>query len=579
MPAPDAAATPTSATADAPDEPIAAPERRDRWRWSLLALGTSALALRAVTALGRLRTADEGLWMLRTDGFSQAVVNGDFARATANIRELDTMPGVTTMWIGSAAKAVWAAGRRLGLWAAPEVPFVTSGTGLVAGQLGMAVATAALLVLVVVLLRWWVGRGPALAAGVLLATEPFFIAHGAVLHTDELLALFGGGALVATAVALGVPKPTPVTGRPWMAPLAGALWAGTFLTKLTAVLFLPAASLLALWALVAALRGRAAATADRAARRAAALRAVRTAAVTVVTAVVVAVAAYPALWVAPREEVRAMWRSVNLGATGHAQFFLGELTATPGPTFYAVALPLRMTPWFLAGTLVAVVVLVARRDLRPYAAALACMAGPLAVGTSLASKQFDRYGLPLLVVAAVALGLAAANVVGAVRHRWVAERRGAVGLVAAAALALHAARIVPWGLAYFNPALGGAETAERAILVGWGEVSNEVPGLVLELEGGRCRSVRISSVLESNGRPKADVDGATYVSVYVNHRQRVPEDHLAELLEGRPLAATIERGGVTYVQLYGPPEGSDDAAAGGDRAGERLCDATDAATP
>jgi hypothetical protein len=284
----------------------------------------------------------------------------------------------------------------------------------------------------------------------------------------------------------------------------------------------------------------------------------------------VALAAYPALWVSPREELRAMWRSVNLGATGHAQFFMGELTPTPGPTFYAVALPLRMTPWFLLGTLAAVVVLVVRRELRPYAAALACMAGPVAVGTSLASKQFDRYGLPLLVLAAIALGLAAVHLVEAIRRESVARRRGAVGLVAAAALVVHAALVVPWGLAYFNPALGGADTAERAILVGWGEVSDEVPELVMELEGGRCRGVRVGSVLESNGQPKADVDGATYVSVYVNHRQRVPEDHLAELLAGRPLAATIVRGGVTYVELYGPPD-DPDPVTDGDPAGQLLC--------
>ena len=68
-----------------------------------------------------------------------------------------------------------------------------------------------------------------------------------------------------------------------------------------------------------------------------------------------------------------MWRSVNLGATGHKQFFMGEITETPGPAFYAVALPLRMTPWFLAGLALAVAAFVGRRDLRSTGAVLGLM--------------------------------------------------------------------------------------------------------------------------------------------------------------------------------------------------------------
>jgi hypothetical protein len=538
---------------------------------ALAGIGASALALRVATALGRLVTADERLWMLRSDGFSRSVADGEFSGATANIRRLDTMPGVTTMWIGSAAKWVWLSGRRHGLWAEHDGSFLRSPTGLVSAQVAMAVATAALLVLLVVLVGWWVGRGAALVAGVLLATEPFLVAHGAVLHTDELLALFGAGALVATALVLGVPSHRPATGRWWAVLLAGALWAGTFLTKLTALLFLPAAGLLALWALVAGWR----ATADGRARLRRAGQVGGRCAGTAVVALAVAVLAYPALWTAPGEETRAMWRSVNLGATGHAQFFRGEITDTPGPTFYAVALPLRMTPWFLAALALAVVVLVARRDLRPVGGALACMLLPPAVGVSLASKQFDRYGLPLLALAAVAVGVALAGLWDRLGAGQLARVGNRVGLVAAGALVTFSASVAPWGLAYFNPALGGADAAERTILVGWGEAARLAVDEVLVLEGGHCKGVRLAGVLRSNGTPVTDVDGATYVAVYVNQRQRVPRAQLERLLVDRDLVATVERGGVDYVRIYGRPANELAAAARleeGERpAGGLLC--------
>ena len=555
-----------------PGPPV--PERRpvQVWRWSLLALGLTAAGLRIATALGRLATADEKLWMTRSDGFSRAIADGDLAHATANIRALDTMPGVTTMWVGSAAKWVWLLGRGHGWWAEPDAPFVRSPSGLLSAQLAMAVATAALLVLVVVLVSWWVGRGAALAAGALLATEPFLVAHGAVMHTDELLSFFGAGALVATALALGVPSPAAVTARWWIAPLAGLMWAGTLLTKLSALLIAPAAGLLALWALVAALR----AATDRRSRWLTAGRVLRTCGLTAVATLAAGVLAYPALWVNGDEETRAMWRSVNLGATGHRQFFMGEITDTPGSTFYAVALPLRMTPWFLAALALAVLVVLARRDLRSTGATLVLMALPVAVGISLASKQFDRYGLPLLVLAAIAVGVAVAGTVGRLRAPALVRATRVATVVVIGGLVAHSASLAPWGLAYFNPALGGAERAERTVLVGWGEGAGLAAEQVLELEGGRCGDVRVGWTLRSDGTPVPDVDGATYVAVYVNHRQRIPPARLDRLLVDRELVGTVERAGVDYVRIYGPP--ADPWAAAlrlepGERpAGGRLCD-------
>ena len=50
------------------------------------------------------------------------------------------------------------------------------------------------------LLTWrLVGPAPALLAGLLLANEPFLVAHGRLLHTDPLLAL-----LMAVSILAGL---------------------------------------------------------------------------------------------------------------------------------------------------------------------------------------------------------------------------------------------------------------------------------------------------------------------------------------------------------------------------------------
>jgi len=159
-----------------------------------LAAASALLAAlpRALTA-GHFRTWDETLWMARSLRFSGAVATGNTADASASAGwDLVTMPGVTTMWIGSAARAVWSGGRHLGLWAhAAGATFDSSRSGLALAQLGVAAVTSALVGVLVLLVAAWAGQVAAGVAGVLLATEPFLVAHGAVLHTDELMTFSG----------------------------------------------------------------------------------------------------------------------------------------------------------------------------------------------------------------------------------------------------------------------------------------------------------------------------------------------------------------------------------------------------
>ena len=136
------------------------------------------------------------------------------------------MPGVPTMWLGSIGRLVWGIGRDVGVVEGRST-FYESRSGLTAAQLSVAVATSLLIGLVVWLVaRWAASPRAGLVAGLLLATEPFWVAHGSVIHTDELTSLFGLSGLLALGLVLGVPRVDDAVPAPPLAGRAGRLPAG-----------------------------------------------------------------------------------------------------------------------------------------------------------------------------------------------------------------------------------------------------------------------------------------------------------------------------------------------------------------
>lgn len=552
-----------AAPATAPEGPRQPAPEGNGLRLAVATLvGAVALVPRLLTA-GAYQTTDETLWMRRTVAFGDALLRGDLAAASASTEDLATMPGVTTMWLGSAARASWELAGWLGLVDA-EVPFVESPAGIHLAQASVAIATSVLIAAVVALAWRWTGPVPAVTAGLLLASEPFLVAHGAVLHTDELAALFGVSGALALLLALGVAPPGrhPHT----LAGAAGVLLASAVLTKVSALVLAPGLAVVVLASVVPA-RPR---TARRALRGLRAPEA-RTVAARLTTAAGAAAAtslvAWPALAVDTVHQLSLVVDSAGLAATPHLTFFLGDITETPGPLYYAVAVPLRMTPWFLLGCVV-LIPLAAVRGRRAHLAVLAVIALPMVVVLSGAVKQFDRYALVVLPFLALMVGIGAEVLVGALRHVGWGRVVRPLATVAAVGMAVHAVVVAPWGLAYFNPLLGGSETAERAILVGWGEGLELAGERIAELEGPACdvdvvvNYTRLDSAFDC-GRMTNQVAGAEYFLLYVNHRQRMtPEDLAALQARGRQLPPVRIRG-IDYVQIYdltAPPDPRTEAA-------------------
>jgi len=218
------------------------------------------------------------------------------------------------------------------------------------------------------------------------------------------------------------------------------------------------------------------------------------------------------------------------GGTPHesGNFFMGRAVEDPGPLYYPVAAAFRLTPLGLIGGLLALAGLATAR-LRPAAprgretgvlhaptdgagglpthatregvgggaidrtfiGVLLAWALLFVVFITLGPKKLDRYVLPALVALNLAGGVAIVRATAgladvarrsaAARHRLAQAvdvpggRFRAASVAAIAAVALVAvqgyamARAHVYPLAYYNPLLGGAAVASRAILIGWGE--------------------------------------------------------------------------------------------------------------
>lgn len=521
----------------------------------LLFVLSGALLTRFLT-IGNFVTKDEKFWMVRSNRFADALMGGRLDEASVTLGERATMPGVSTMWLGSLGRLVWSVGQDLGL-VDEQQEFVTSLSGLWTSQAMVAIATALLVTLVVALLHRWAGWGAAAVAAVLLVSEPWITAHGSVLHTDELTALFGVAGLLVLALAFDVPDRFACRRPVLIAALGGLLVMQSPLTKLLGLPFGVGALAMIVFALwrdrpSRSARGHPRLFGQRLWQLAAAAGA----------ALVAVPLSWPAMLFDPSTQISALVEFGGQAGQGHGQFFLGEPTSHPGWLYYAVVLPMRMTPWFFLGAVVSVPLALAARATRARAIWVLVWAVPATLVISSAHKQFDRYGLVLFVPMALLVGL------GVGRHlERLLERRPPLRVAAttlAVGAVLFGAVTAPWGLLYFNPVLGGGSTAEEVMLVGWGEGWELAVDEIREQQKGDCAGVSVAGARKTiygnataaplswfgvpcSAKPAGE---PTYVIAYVNQVQRVSEDELDRVLAGREHVGTVEIRGITVATIW-----------------------------
>lgn len=519
------------------------------WSPALITLLIGSIALLPrVLGLADFITTDEAYhWIARTERFSQAIANQQWADT-----RLTGHPGVTLMWLGSLGLVLERAATANG-WTS-----VTSAIEHLAWlRFPAALLQSLLVALGYLLLRRLVAPTTALITALLWATTPYLIAHARLLHLDALLTAFVTFSLLCILIACQSKRPLR-----WIIGAAG--FAGlALLTKGPALILLPSVGLLLLWQTPAATMG------ER-------LRRVITRYLLWLgVAALIVVMLWPALWVTPERAVAKYLGEIlsNGGRpNGDGQFFLGQAVGDPGLLFYPVANLFRMTPLIAIGLLALPLALwYSAAGERRVLFALAAFILFWTLVMTLGPKKFDRYVLPtwpaLLVLAAA--GLKAIVDIGLRIVDWRRDQSLRHNITSAIGLALFMVVLLqpalayhPYYLSYYNPLLGGGAVAQRVLLIGWGEGMDQVGAYLNarpDIDYGPVLSalprtldpfvqVPVKSMYE------LDQDSQNYAVVYLESIQRGAYPAIyAEIQQTIPLE-TITIHGIDYAQIYQLPK-------------------------
>jgi len=538
-------------------------------------------------------TADDQDWVRRAVDFSQAVQKWD-TRDTYQ----GAHPGVPVLWIANLvipAEHV----ARLESRDDDRTRLEKSSSYLpVLYRVRQALSgyAAALTVALAFLAARLFGPGPGLLAGLLLAGEPFLVAHGQLFSTDSLLAMLMAVSMLSVLAYLDG------RGDRFYLIVSGLAAGLAFSTKAPAILLFGLIPLvIVLWA-VADRRSTEAETATTSSGwlgpggpgRALVGDLLIWGAVAGLTYVVI----WPALWTDPIETLTRLERGVRgVGESPRrwGNFFLGQtyddddVPMLLWPVFYPIVTALRLSPITFMGLLMLIGLAVGgvlaahagrwREDRQavgqraaPMAAPgdsrrrvegrhLIALAGYVALFTimmTISPKKLDRYVLPvypvLVVLAAFGLWLTIERWLPG-RLRWLA-----VGVLGVCQVFLVAS-VAPYPLSFYNPMLGGAPTARQAMIVGWGEGLDQVAAYLdrqpnpREIVAVSLYKDQIVPLYRGNGARLEDWSKGNYLVSYVNMEQRglIPEP-LQELVMTTPPEHTVWINGIVYARVYRIPD-------------------------
>lgn len=531
-----------------------------KWRLSRtrLTLGLLAAAVFVLAAFPRLTTLDRALtadeydnWMERSARFYGALVARRFEETYQSYH-----PGVTITWLGglslAAADVIHPSDpARPWRWA---VDTSRMALALPAARFPIALLASLSLVVLFLLLHRLVGTPAALAGALVVAFDPFDLAHSRLIHLDASVSHF----MLLSLLAALVYWHGAGSYRFWL--LSGLLAGLAVLTKAPSAylfLFVPLAGLV--WRLAGSPRrewprhGR---------------RWLLDLLVWGAVALVVFASLWPAFWHNPLGLIREMLVQQQQTAAvphGRLNYFLGEVVRDPGPLFYVIAYLLRAAPLTLAG-LVLIPLLALRRRWLPagwWPILIVLLAYGVLFGALItpAAKKFDRYLLPAFPAFDLAATLALLGLLAAASRAWRWGRGLAFALALAfaaqssSALALH-----PYYLAWYNPLSGGPAVWSRALLVGWGEGLDLAADYLNSLpDASQLRVVALYRgfwpFFQGHTIPPERYDRAVidYVVTYSSQHQRGHWRQIEADLAGLAPEHVVTLNGLPYAEVYALP--------------------------
>jgi hypothetical protein len=485
-------------------------------------------------------------------------------------------PGVTVMWAGAAAyrtqypeyhiehpdqllhlKSVEPFLRETG-----HVPIDILST---ARTFVVLFVTVALTLAFIIALRL-MGEIAAVGGFLLIAFDPFHIAHSRVLQQDALMSSFMLLSLVAVLAHLHC-------GRRRSDLLISGISAGfAWLTRSPAFFLIPFIALLmlidswqkhrrALGMLIKDLSGR------------------------LVVWIGIGAATYmllwPAMWVKPWDNLlQILQEALGAASGGHANpiFYNGVIAlGDPGWHFYPLSYLWRASPVVLIGLILGFVALV--RDFRVsngknrvWAISLLFFAVAFIAFQSLGAKKFDRYILPIFAPLDLIAAMGWIASAKFLTHRWLSDgsvvRRWVipvlVGLVAFMQL-FGTISTSPYYLSYYNPLMGGPERAPEVMMIGWGEGLDEAARYLNSKP--RVKKVNVTSWYVSgpfdyffNGKSAIlafdmtdlnEILVGDYVVIYIHQWQRqLPSPEVLDFFSSLTPEYVVTINGLSYAKVY-----------------------------
>ena len=438
-----------------------------------------------VMGLNVFLTPDERRWLGRSVEFFIALMEGIWAGTLRRGH-----PGVTTMWTAVAGliskylSGAWSEGVSVSRPSLSEflqgVPTdMVSLDYLAATRLPTALLTSAFVVVLYFLVGKLLGRRVALLSAILVALDPFYLAHCRLLHHDALVTTFMTLSLLSFLVYVSQKQVSVYLA------LSGLSAGLAFLSKATSLFLVPLMALLTWMAYVA--QGAVSPQSRWQEGRRWLGRLLTWGLIAGLTFV----ALWPAMWVEPAKALAEVWeKSTSAAATDvHTQgdFFLGRPTLDAKVLFYPVTFLFRTTPLSLVGTAMAIYFLVRRYRPSPESEirdsrfnrnliSLLLYMFLFAIFMSLGGIKYDRYLLPIYLTLEIVAAEGICRLAQEAKLKTSIWNRRTFELntktLSILVLVLQAGFVLPhypYFLTYYNPALGGGWLAPRVMLIGWGE--------------------------------------------------------------------------------------------------------------
>lgn len=502
-------------------------------------------------------TTDELAWLSRAPRFISALAQGNFSGTYAVIH-----PGVTVMWLS---------GICMKLFIRPGMDFPTT---LAIARFPVVLITSLGIVLMFFFLRCLLPEKTALLASVLIALDPFYLAHSRFIHLDALLTTFMVLSVLSFLVWIRRPRASVFLL------MAGGFLGIGLLTKQPAESLIPYFLLvLVLWQLVLVRQG--APEGEKTCGgwfSAPSIRSVlQPFLILLLIAGVVFVIFWPVMWVAPLATVQKLGAGLeNVVENPHERigYFLGRVTTTDnyGPGFYPLVLAMRLTPLTLVFSLLGFLLCAgwlwkrkfSRENLTLFFLLLFIALFTLLM--TIGEKKFDRYLLPVfpMVDILAALGICTCSAFVAGRMHGTGSTTGGIltggrwftGLLLLVVV-LQAALIVPvapYYLSYTNPVvLGGPAHAPEYLLIGWGE-GQDLAAAYLNTRPGADQLkvfVQYSGFSQYfSGQITKDAAAADYLVFYSCAVQRLYDEELWNRYREKTPEKVIVLNGIEYCWIY-----------------------------